>query len=156
MAWLSIDPGVWKSGCALWSEGGELLRAWTARHRRGPMSEPEAWRRMALAVEVEEPLSALAVEVMQADGRTRGKERALFSVSGVVGSLATRFSPAPVSAYTPREWKGSVPKDVMQRRLAAKLTAAELSRVCARATHDAWDAIGIGARHMGGVSRWRE
>jgi RNase H-fold protein (predicted Holliday junction resolvase) len=30
---LSIDPGLRKCGCALWSPDGTLLRAWTARAR---------------------------------------------------------------------------------------------------------------------------
>jgi hypothetical protein len=153
--WLSVDPGLWKTGCATWTESGELISAWTARHKRETIPPVEAWRRMAQAVEVPEEPTVLVIEIMQVDGRTRGKEKGLFSLSGVIGALAMRFRDIPIISYTPREWKGSVPKALMKMRLEDGLTEAERARVCSKATHDAWDAVGIGAKHIRGIRPWR-
>jgi Holliday junction resolvasome RuvABC endonuclease subunit len=152
---LSIDPGLRKCGCATWTAGGELIAAWTARCS-GRTRGPEAWRAIARAV-VAPPPRVVAIETMQVDGRTRGKEKGILELSGVVGVLTARFWDSEVAAYTPRQWKGNVPKEVMRARLRSRLTPAEMSRIDSRATHDAWDAIGIGAYYFRqqGESRWQ-
>jgi hypothetical protein len=153
---LSVDPGLWKSGCALWDNRGMLLRAWTARHKKVKGQEgPVVWRKMALAIDADP--TVLVMERMQVDGRTRGREKGLLELSGVVGALSLRFGEVEVVSYTPNQWKGNLPKTTMQARLQSKLLPEELAVVCPRATHDAWDAIGIGAYYFRteGVNRWQ-
>ncbi len=155
MTVLSVDPGLWKTGCALWSSEGQLLRAWTQRQGKCSEVGPTLWRRMALSIK-EEPC-VLVIEVMQVDGRTRGKEKDLFSLSGVIGAISVRFSSAKIVSYTPTQWKGSLPKDIMRERVKKRLTSAELTAIAPKATHDAWDAIGIGAKYWNelGHMRWK-
>tara|TARA_Y100000310_G_scaffold343744_1_gene452814 strand:+ start:4197 stop:4541 length:345 start_codon:yes stop_codon:yes gene_type:complete len=111
---------------------------------------------MALSICEVEPV-VVVLEVMQVDKRSRGKEKDLFALSGVVGAIAMRFPQAEIVAYTPVQWKGSVPKHVMQDRLSKRLTPTELEAIASRATHDAWDAIGIGAKYWSerGHTRWK-
>ena len=156
MSVLSIDPGLWKTGCALWSGDGQRLRAWTQRQGKSQKKGPALWRRMALSI-CEETPSVLAIEIMQVDKRSKGKERDLFSLSGVIGAVVMRFPDAKIVAYTPAQWKGSVPKHVMQARLEKRLTPEELKAICAKSTHDTWDAVGIGAKYWAdqGHARWK-
>jgi len=46
---------------------------------------------------------------------------------------------------------------VMRARLKQRLTAEELKEIAKGATHDAWDAVGIGAYYFRkqGVARWQ-
>ena len=99
MTVLSVDPGLWKTGCALWSSEGQLLKAWTQRQGKSSEVGPTLWRRMALSIK-EEPC-VLVIEVMQVDGRTRGKEKDLFSLSGVIGAISVRFSSAKIVPTPP-------------------------------------------------------
>lgn len=100
--------------------------------------------------------ATVVCETMQIDARSRGKEHNLLQLSGVVGAVAMRFSNARIVGYTPQQWKSSVPKRVAHGRLKSRLTPTELASIEKRSTHDAWDAIGIGAYYFRtlGESRW--
>jgi hypothetical protein len=71
--------------------------------------------------------------------------------------VAWRFKGAKIKGYRPAEWKGQVPKHISRKRLEARLTDKEKDKVAKNATHDAWDAIGIGAYYFRkqGIDRWR-
>ena len=155
---LSVDPGLWKSGCAVWAEDGTLLSAWTEKHAVGD-GGPVTWRAMAQAIQRKTPsVKVVVCQVMQMDSRSKGKEKALLQLSGVVGAVAVAYSEAEVLAFAPREWKGSVPKHVCHKRLQERLTDSEMGRLSDKClTHDAWDAIGIGAYYFRtlGIPRWQ-
>lgn len=53
----------------------------------------------------------------------------------------------------PAEWKGQVPKDVMNRRVLAKLTEEERGLVgdAGAKTHNTLDAVGIGLHYLGRI-----
>lgn len=153
---LSIDPGLRKCGCALWSPDGTLLRAWTAR-ARGSGRGPAAWVKMVAAIKLSPDISVLVCEQMQVyqDKRTNADD--LLELTGVLGALVWRFKGAKLQGYRPAEWKGQVPKHVLRKRIEKRLTDKEQACVENKATHDAWDAIGIGAYYFRkqGVDRWR-
>jgi len=153
---LSIDPGLRKCGCALWSSDGTLLRAWTAQ-ARGKKRGPAAWVQMVGAIKLSPDISVLVVEQMQVYQDRKTDADDLLELTGVLGALAWRFSGAEMYGFKPGEWKGQVPKKVMQQRIKQRLTKGELNKIAPRATHDAWDAIGIGAYYFRrqGVYRWR-
>ena len=44
----------------------------------------------------------------------------------------------------PRAWKGTVPKDIMYRRIVAKLSADEYNTIVKPKDHNVVDAVGIG------------
>ena len=154
---LSIDPGLRKCGCALWYLDGTLRRAWTARAPAGTGRGLEAWVKMVRAIKIAPDINTLVVEQMQVyrDKKTGADD--LLELTGVLGSIAWRFSGAEKHGYKPAEWKGQVPKKVMRERLKQRLTKEELNNIQKGATHDAWDAIGIGAYYFReqGVERWQ-
>jgi len=153
---LSIDPGLRKCGCALWTADGRLLRAWTARARGGARG-PAAWVKMVEAVKISPDISVLVCEQMQVyrDKTTNADD--LLELTGVLGAFVWRFKGAKLKGYKPAEWKGQVPKEISRKRLRSRLTDKEKSNIASNATHDAWDAIGIGAYYFRkqGIDRWR-
>ena len=155
---LSIDPGLRKCGCALWSPDGTLLRAWTARARRAKTKRgPEAWVAMVDAIKIAPDISVLVVEQMQVYQDRKTDADDLLELTGVLGALVWRFKGAKLIGYKPSEWKKQAPKKVVHARLKTRLSVAEMLLVEPKATHDAWDAIGIGAYYFRkqGVDRWR-
>lgn len=154
---LSIDPGLRKCGCALWFPDGTLMRAWTARVKSSGRG-PEAWTAMVEAVKISPDISVLVCEQMQVYNERRQNADDLLELTGVLGALAWRFKGAKKFGYKPAEWKGQLPKRVMKARLEDRLTSEELDRVAKKCTHDAWDAIGIGAYYFRkeGVERWQK
>jgi RNase H-fold protein (predicted Holliday junction resolvase) len=153
---LSIDPGLRKCGCALWSPDGTLQRAWTAR-ARGSGRGPAAWVRMVNAIKLSPDISVLVIEQMQVykDRKTNADD--LLELTGVLGALSWRFKGANLVGYKPAEWKKQTPKKVVHERLKSRLSPEELKRVETKATHDAWDAIGIGAYYFRkkGTEKWQ-
>ena len=102
---LSIDPGLRKCGCALWSSDGTLLRAWTARARGGARG-PAAWVKMVEAVKISPDISVLVCEQMQVyrDKTTNADD--LLELTGVLGAFVWRFKGAKLKGYSPLNGKG--------------------------------------------------
>lgn len=67
---------------------------------------------------------------------------AVYKLAFLVGYLAKAVYPCTVHVVTPGEWKGQLPKDVVQRRITKHL-GEETCRALNIRTH-AWDAVGIG------------
>lgn len=72
------------------------------------------------------------------------------------GALVQAFAPRRVVEVLPKEWKGQAPKEIVARRVLAKLSPVErdtaeteLARHHAGLWHNAIDAIGIGLYHLG-------
>jgi|TARA_R100001086_G_scaffold238196_1_gene162791 Holliday junction resolvasome RuvABC endonuclease subunit len=153
---LSIDPGLRKCGCAIWTPDGTLLRAWTATSKGGTRG-PTAWVNMVDSIKVTQDISVLVCEQMQVyrDKTTNADD--LLELTGVLGALTWRFKGAKLQGYKPAEWKKQTPKRVVHARLKSRLSDGELKCVQPKATHDAWDAIGIGAFYFRkqGVERWQ-
>lgn len=53
-----------------------------------------------------------------------------------------------VSWVAPSDWKGTVPKDIMFRRILAKVTSDEYTRIKKPKDHNVVDAVGIGLWHL--------
>ena len=153
---LSIDPGLRKCGCALWSPDGTLRRAWTAKVK-GKGRGPAAWSKMVGAIYLSPDISVLVCEQMQVYREQRTNADDLLELTGVLGALSWRFRSSEMYGFKPGEWKGQVPKHVMQKRLEKRQTKEELDQVEKGCTHDAWDAIGIGAFYFRrqGIERWQ-
>ena len=76
-------------------------------------------------------------------GWKTGDLQKLTMLVGVLAEHAVSQLDAHVMLATPSEWKGQLPKDVVQRRLTSHFGLA-LMRDLEIQTH-AWDALGIGA-----------
>jgi hypothetical protein len=79
------------------------------------------------------------------------------TIAGVLNAKACTGSYLP-QFVTPQEWKGSVPKDLMESRIRAALSTtetrvAESSGVPLRLMHNTIDAIGIGLFASGRMRR---
>jgi hypothetical protein len=151
---LSLDPGAKVCGLALF-EDGELASAWLAGTKGH-------WVQMALNAYqsvvdrvVPEVIQTVAIERPQVYRQRlqKGDPNDLVTLALMAGALVGHFIPqASIAEYKPREWKGQVPKPVMQRRIESRLSQEELGRVSWPAKsyrHNVWDAIGIGLHHVG-------
>lgn len=110
----------------------------------------------------------LVIEYPQQYARSPAPRESVQRLVGVIGSLVSQFHQktgglgVKVTTYKPREWKGQVPKEVMQNRILKRLSDQEFDRIPkmsrTRVSH-VYDAIGIGLHHMGrlsGVAPYRE
>jgi hypothetical protein len=151
---LSVDGGLRGCGVALF-EGQELARAAYVLNPEHTARGVNAWLAMAKAVRgwaLPVPVDVLAVEEMQVDGRTRGKEADVMQVNAVVAAVAARVPATIVMGYTPTAWKGSVDGDVMVERIKGRLTPEELARLepCSKSlAHNMYDGIGVGLHFLG-------
>jgi len=156
---LAIDPGIKCLGWAFF-EGAELKRCGVSR------TEHEV--NLAVYVHLENLQKVLnGVEVSVVVERPevylqrywKGDPRDLISVAVVAGAAMT----VGTSARTPqpKEWKGSVPKEISHRRILSKLSSLE-KEIAAQPValgkpatmppslaHNMWDAIGLGIWALG-------
>lgn len=94
----------------------------------------------------------VVIEMPQHMTNTKGiaaQAGAVYKLTFLVGFLAARFdmSGATVHVVNPSEWKGQLPKDIVQQRverILGKSTCRELN-----IRSHAWDAVGIGLWALG-------
>lgn len=166
MTLLAIDPGLRGVGLAKFSDG---LLYW-AGYIRNPDKKgrgPAAWDAMLreAANFVDDVATAglveLAVELPRVYPKMKTDPNDLIDLAGVLGCLVAncysqkpagyKFNPVKITTYAPSDWKGQVPKDIMNARVWAKLSDDEKSsvqRVGAK-DHNTLDAIGIGLKALG-------
>jgi len=82
----------------------------------------------------------LIIETMQNDGRVITDALDVQIICGMIIGRAQ----CEVITYTPRVWKGQTPKAATIARIKRDLSPQELLTISPKATHDAYDAIGIG------------
>ena len=160
---LSIDPGKKHAGCALF-EDGELINAYLVKADKD-LAQAQGWpltTAMAIGQSILDrfPPGMLEVCVYEQPKvyRTMGsrdKANDLLELAVMSGSFIGLYSEKieRICTYLPKEWKGTVPKNVMIKRIIGRLSDEEKSRVelpknKARQT-DVWDAVGIGLKYVG-------
>ena len=125
---LAIDPGA-KTGWALFDRDGVLDSAGTAEFL---VCAPQRFLRGAEVV-IENPRIY----------PTTKRPNDILTLARIVGRFEERYRTSEVRLVTPREWKGTLPKALMAKRILAALTPQE--RVIAKGLGpDAIDAIGLG------------
>ncbi len=159
---LSVDPGVRKSGVALWTPGGVLKMA---RLVESAVKEGDGaiWSDMADQIRDAlrfEEVTELVIEKPQVYPRETCDPNDLINLTGTVGAVVHEFAACgEVKVYLPREWKGQVPKPeraaepyIIAERLKKALTPDELATVklpkAAAKCWDVWDAVGIGFHYL--------
>ncbi len=143
MAFLSIDPGLRHTGWALW-EGDRLVSCGLSRARSMALTE-RVWEHRANI-----PLASeqRCCERMQARyGNAKGDVQDLIDLNLLAGALGNEW-------ITVREWKGSMPRAVEQRRTFQTLSEQEWALLPVLKTpnsvgHDVWSAVGIGLYVLG-------
>lgn len=102
-------------------------------------------------------MPAVAVELMEhRPGDSRSIPDDLIKVASVAAGVAYAIS-REVSFHRPGDWKGSVPKEIMGRRMKLLLSIEELqiiqsARVAPSLEHNMLDAVGIGLWACGRMS----
>jgi hypothetical protein len=143
----AVDPGLHGCGCALFL-GAKLIWATYVKNSTKDLG-PRAWA--AMAQEVRGKFAAcdlVVVERQRVYPGPRGKKtdpNDLVDLSGVVGAIAYAAAAyaAEVVGVFPAEWKGQVPKEVMNARVLARLAEAEKEYLYSK-DHNTLDAVGIG------------
>lgn len=152
---VTVDPGKWKSGVALWSMNDQLLAATTVaipktRHWRARTmwAAIERWVDDHTALPARTMPRAYGTEAMVDYRDKLGRRRDLDCLRAVVELL-----PRPLTRVTPFTYRRNVPKHAMRARADAALTPAERAALdkdhgfawlAAQASHDMWDAIELG------------
>lgn len=154
MTLLAIDPGLRGVGLATF-ESGLLYWAGYIRNPDKKGRGPAAWealrREVLLHVATLHGVCDLAVELPRVYPKMKTDPNDLIDLAGVLGCLVGMLRPQEITTYAPSDWKGQVPKDIMNARVWAKLSADEKSsvqRVGAK-DHNTLDAIGIGLKALG-------
>lgn len=160
----SIDPGKWACGLAVWSlDKGQLVHASWVRNpwKNEPGQErPEIWGDTARQVTAMlahrwQPYGQvnLVLEIPQVYEKASEKDKNdLIDLAGVQGAIVGGFPQGFVEwSPKPAEWKGQLPKEVSEKRVDSKLTAAEKALIDWPAEsyrHNVYDAIHLGIVYL--------
>lgn len=138
---LSLDPGVRKIGACLWrDEALEEARLVRSSSPEGFRQELSSW---LTAVD------AVVCESMAYSVKRTPNPQDLIRVQTMGAYLAGAAPRASFTLYSPKKWKGSVPKKIHHKRIDAELSEQERSLMPSKAIHDVWDACGLGLYHLG-------
>ena len=163
---LSVDPGLNGTGIAVWYGGG----FWLNTKMPAPISvevisiptvvkkQPLEWyERADLYMNRLVPYLANADELWvefplffdDAGGHMVAKKGDLAKLTAYVGMLMNQCTHYGVAyhLFTPNEWKGQMPKDLVERRLKTFLGQAACDRLDIKS--HGWDAVGIGLHARG-------
>ena len=143
---LAVDPGTHVSGwanfvdarlvaCGCWRAGGlyEMLSKILMAREKFSLSFNER-------TVVERPQ-------VYNQRKWKGDPNDLVGVALVAGAVAALFPPADF--VLPHAWKGSAPKDVVEKRVRKTLAPDELQLVAGAKKSDVWDAVGVGLWALG-------
>ena len=161
---LAVDPG-WNLGWALF-DNGTLYSCGLVSPKSDP-SEGTFCRAHVVASHVfccalpptKTPID-LVIEYPQVyrQGQLKGDPNDLLPLVAIGQAVAQKLAYElddftildRIKAPHPHDWKGSVPKDIMQKRIERALSTAEVQTALAgmpkarTKQHNVWDAIGIG------------
>lgn len=164
---IAIDPGVNATAFAVFTcahaklvYAGMSVRA-KACHTLGSLARVHSLTVANLCEEFD--VSRVVVEEMRhypGGGKARHVKDAqagdLLHLAFIGGALACAFGDAPIRTVPALEWKGSVPKEITQRRVLATLAADErevldgaLIGFAKGLQHNIFDAVGIGLYSLG-------
>ncbi len=168
MKGVAIDPGKHACGVAVF-EGGKLQRAWFVETHPIPGIEELPSRLMSRAVEsalsvcecqlpcecLEIESTVIEVPVFYDTKHRKGSQVDLAVLHQVAGALVVELPSDHFELIEPWQWKGQVPKKIMNDRTKAELTDEERALVelpsAKSKHHNVWDAVGIGLwkwRHL--------
>jgi hypothetical protein len=85
----------------------------------------------------------VVIENPQVYPRSKVNPNDLMTLARMVGRYEERFAHIPTKLVAPREWKGTIVKTVMLKRIKAAMTPGELA-LLGNCPHDTVDAVGLG------------
>lgn len=148
---LAIDPGLRGVGVAHF-RGPELNYA---NYIRNPVEKgggPEAWFALANEVffhfkELGYAVDTYVLEVPQVYRVSKGDPNDLIEIAGVGAAIGASFPLKRAIGYRPREWKGTIKKEIHHPRVLAQLTEAERACIAEKrktVLHNVVDAVALG------------
>lgn len=148
---LSIDPGTNGTGWALWERGTSAPHLTGIITPTGDHWDTKPLQIMAEFESIFRPTSHQITHVyleyptlMQSlGGQVTAKSGALVKLAYLVGYLSAGFTAwidADVRLITVNEWKGQLPKSLVQKRIERILGL----KACQGYKSHVWDAVGIG------------
>lgn len=162
---VAVDPGI--AGCGVaYASRGALLKALYVRNVPGILSPAERCERMGRAVRdavqalprgAHSPRLVLEWPQVRTAGKGRGDPNDLLFLAGVDAAIVT-YLPGEVRCVVPRDWKGTIPKRELIRRVQGRLSEEERARVILPAkslAHNVWDAVGIALWAVGRLTPHR-
>lgn len=150
---IAIDPGKRSSGVAMFDSNGKLVRAFLTNKDSIKGSRRLDWVFSAGEFTIE-PLEHVVIEMPKVyPGAAKTNLNDLLDLAAVVGAHAMRAyrRQASVQLVHPQEWKGQVPKKIMNARVLSKLSGEEQATIegAGAKTHNILDAVGIGLWYLG-------
>lgn len=151
---LTIDPGFRYFAYAVFSGRAlacaDLTRAEKAEDWDTWTRQPPSFTDLKGVVEAHEWATRAAVIEFPQVHRDTPNPNDIVKLASACGAYtailqALGFS---VSWVAPSEWKGTVPKDVMFKRILAKVTPDDYIRIRKPKDHNVIDAVGIGLWHL--------
>lgn len=157
MGLLTVDPGLRGCGVALFRDGRLVWAKYVLNLERTDRGG-DCFRGMAFAVENEarhagyEGSERVLVELPQVyqSKHQKGDQDDILQLAGVVGALCMALPPS--RTVRPREWKGTIAKEVMTRRILSRLDTDEDAAILRKSEaldHNIIDAVGIGLWYLG-------
>lgn len=150
---ISIDPGTRLSGYALFVNGACTDASVIASRKGSRANNTVAGRAHDMARQLRERVGLVDVAVVERpviypDSRERDSD--IVNLAVTAGILAGAFD-CELDMPTPREWKGTVPKDIHNSRTRAACPAAAriISQIRGGVRNHAWDAVGLGLWYLG-------
>jgi hypothetical protein len=144
----AADPGKRYAGGAHFQGGaliaGRLFKAQSKSQARGVVE-------IGTAMSLEYPdTDTVYVEkpTIRRQVRQPGDPNDVADLNLTNGAILMAFPQARHETVLVNVWKGSVPKEIMNRRVLERLTAEELSRLTTK-NHNVLDAVGIGLWALG-------
>ena len=165
----AVDPGLNRSGVALFNDDRQLIYADTVTATKALVGADPGTRVVWMSRMIVRFLEAraryrdfhLVTELPQIYQRPKSKgdpNTTLIPLAAICGGVAVGSKNACTSTFIhPHEWKGQIPKTrrgenyIIEGRVRAELSDDEYSCIPPKMPHDGWDAIGIGLHHLG---RW--
>ena len=145
---LSVDPGVYRYGVAVWNDG-RLISAQLVERNTGAI-EDLFHNADLLRVIIERPQ-------IYRTSKNPNDLGELALAAGEFGGYARAFARNPEVGYIyPAAWKGQLEKDESARRVIDLLSHDEINRIPKLGktdSHNVYDAIGIGLVYLGRARR---
>jgi hypothetical protein len=143
---MAVDPGLNGTGWATF-QGRKLVDQGVLTFR----DEKLAWEERAImyassirSLSIHHKVDRIACEYPaffeSAAGTMVAKKGDLLKLTSLVGLMWGVVYPLPFLLVPVNQWKGQLPKEVVNRRITAKLG----EKACAGIKSHAWDAVGIG------------
>jgi hypothetical protein len=165
---LSLDPGLRGCGVAVFDTAHKrLMRAGyvvnsdrkSKGYRAHVLMAREVSNWLASELKMLPPnLANVIIElprIYPSPQQQKGDPNDLIDVAGVGSAFASLCSPGAVQHVYPQDWKGQVPKKVMNDRVLQALDAGEVGNVrhAGSKDHNTLDGVGIGLAFFGRINK---